>query len=107
MVRVASQASSRLAGDQQFGKLRVAFVKFHVLRGDFFPKLDRLFIALESIFGKGKQHLQIARLRDQTTLPARVKEVVVGFRLLLLFNLIGVPGRDKILQVRRYPKGSL
>ena len=36
MVRIAGKTSCRLPADQQFGQLRMTFVKFRIIGGDFF-----------------------------------------------------------------------
>ena len=42
MMRVAGDACGRLAGNKQFGKLRVAFVKLYIIGGDLTQDRARL-----------------------------------------------------------------
>ena len=86
-MRVAGQANRRLAGDQQLGQLRMAFMKLDVVGGDFCASKSIAFSSLlKLILGEGQKHFEIARFGDQAVFPARIDEVLVALGLFFLLN---------------------
>src|ERR1044072_6847681 len=82
------------------------FVKFRVVRGNALEQCNGFFIAFVLVARQADQQLKIARLGDDTILPARVGEILELFWLFLFLHLCRVPRRHDINQITGNPARS-
>src|SRR5438445_11122384 len=76
MMRVTGDANRTLSGDQELHQLRMAGMKLHVVRGNFFEQCDSFVEVVILMVGESNQKLGITRLCQKLALPLWIGKVL-------------------------------
>ena len=90
-MRVTGHAGGCLAGDEEFGELGMAFVKFDIVSGQFANKLERFLVVFVFVSSETDQQFDIPRLGDQFPFPFGIGKVVELLRLIFFFHQVRIP----------------